>query len=162
MRLWIILIAFVLSSYINRDENVNVITVQKQDTISIAAGDSAKFTITIFIKQGYKIQANRINDEYLIPTTFDITPIENFRFSVPSYPDGKPFKLEGMEKDLLVYEDSVTVSMFIISEIKTKPDDYNLKGEVYYQACDKKYCLFPTSLWLNINVKVLGEKESKD
>ena len=49
----------------------------------------------IEIKKGYHIQANKVNDELLVPTTIEINEDKNITTGRQEFPPSKKFKLEG-------------------------------------------------------------------
>ncbi|HLF34982.1 MAG TPA: protein-disulfide reductase DsbD domain-containing protein [Cyclobacteriaceae bacterium] len=133
-----------------RDEIVKV-NVSK---VIVKAGRQSVINISVEVKDGYHIQANEVNDEYIIPTTIEIDGGSEFIIKSLNFPSVKKFKLEGTDVDLDVYDGLFEILAFFNSQ-KTLPKDlYQLNGALTYQACDSIRCLFPKTIKFLIEIEV--------
>lgn len=112
------------------------------DRASYAPGSAARLAVRLTIEPGWHVNSNKPPLEYLIPTAVVFEPPAGWAQPEMTYPPGKPFKLEGSEDTLLVYDGtttflgSVTVPVAALGEAV-------LPAVVTYQACDDKGCLAP-------------------
>ena len=79
----------------------------------------------------------------------------------PVYPASDKYRLEGTTEDLLTYHDSIGVEVVIRAAANAPGGERSFVGELHYQACDKRRCLFPTSVPLTFKVVLTGENPGK-
>lgn len=139
-----------------------IVNIKNHDTVYAASGDSFYIIIELSIKKGFKIQANKVNDSLLIPTTLTIKPVQEISIADAVFPEPKLFKMVGFDEGLLVFEDSLSIHIPIILDKSIKPGNYDLKSELYYQPCDDRKCFFPVTEDFTIHIKVLGENVAED
>jgi uncharacterized protein len=123
--------------------------------IVVSAGKSAVIKIQVEIKKGYHIQANKVNDELLIPATVKIDEVKNIITGRQKFPGAKKFKLEGTDDFLDVYDGVFEIRVPFKTIEKIPKGRYILNGKLHYQACDNKTCQFPKSLEFSIPIKVV-------
>jgi len=110
------------------------------------AGDTLYFKVTI--PNGWHINANKVLDEFLIPSS--IEPIaEGIKLDSAIWPE--PFKQynEVLNTDLFLLQDTFTISIPIVSVSKNS-NPYNLKLEFTYQACSN-ICLAPKTIEISFD-----------
>src|SRR4030095_3183660 len=98
------------------------------------------------VKEGYHIQANKVNDEYLIPTTVEVVADKNIEQGKQLFPVAKKFKLEGTNNFLDVYDGNFQITIPFKTQPRVKKGKYELQAKFRYQACDFKSCLFPKTI----------------
>jgi hypothetical protein len=134
-----------LVSDFHRGISKQVVKITAPD-ITVYAGKSSLIILNVEVKEGYHIQANKVNDEFLIPTTVEIKTGKEMEQGVQSFPMAKKFKLEGTNDSLDVYDGTFQITI----PFKTRPGvnkgQYNFQGKLRYQACDSKSCLFPKTI----------------
>lgn len=130
-----------------------IVTVNVNDSI-IYIGVSTMIAIWVDVKEGYHIQANKVNDEYLIPTTLEINDNKYITISKQEFPPSKQFKLEGADSFLDVYHGKFQIKLFLSPGTKTETGKYVLSAKLRYQACDSKSCLFPRTVDFSIPIEV--------
>lgn len=130
-----------------------IVTVNVTESI-VYAGTSAMIPISVEVKEGYHIQANRVNDESLIPTTLEVSDDKNITIIRQEFPPDKKFKLEGSDIFLNVYDGKFLIKLFLNPVAKTLTGKYVLSAKLRYQACDSRSCLFPRVVDFSIPVKV--------
>ena len=136
-----------------------VLTISQEAALPIAPGGSAERCLKVVVSPGYHVQANPASDEFLIPLQLEIEPRDGLRTGDPTYPPGQPHRLEGTDADLLIYEGTFEVLMPIMAEVSAVPGEYVLDGSLRYQACDSRSCLPPTSVPVEIAVRVGAGQE---
>ena len=119
------------------------------------AGKSGEIHIYVTIKKGYHIQANKVNDDFIIPTTFEINTGEIITTGKQSFPSGKKFRLEGTSDYLLVYDGVFKITIPFKTFEKIKKGKYTLDAKLHYQACDNKTCYSPKTVVFSVAVKVI-------
>jgi hypothetical protein len=119
------------------------------------AGKSAVIYVYVVVKEGYHIQANKVNDEFIIPTTLDINADKIIIAGKQVFPKGKKFKLEGTSDYLFVYDGKFKITIPFKTMEKIQKGKYTLDAKLHYQACDNKTCLFPKTIDFFIAVKVI-------
>lgn len=130
-----------------------LVTVSVTDSI-IYAGKSAMIPIWVEVKEGYHIQANKVKDESLIPTTLEVSGEEDITIRKQKFPTGTKFQLEGTNTFLQVYDGKFPIQLFLRPVAKTRTGKYILAAKLRYQACDSRSCLFPRVLDFSIPVEV--------
>ncbi len=119
------------------------------------AGKNAVIYVYVVVKEGYHIQANKVNDEFIIPTTLDINADEIIITRKHVFPVGKKFKLEGTSDYLFVYDGKFKITTPFKVMGKIQRGKYTLDAKFHYQACDDKTCFFPKTIDFSITVKVI-------
>jgi len=123
--------------------------------VVVYAGKSSVIKMEIEIKKGYHIQANKVNDELLIPTTVEINEDKNITTGRQEFPSAKKLKLEGTDNFLAVYDGIFEIRVPFKTVKKIPKGEYILDAKLHYQACDNKTCLFPKSIGVSIYIKVV-------
>ena len=98
---------------------------------------------------------------YALPTPSDYVSLsvevaaEGAEVGEPAWPAGKPFKLEGLDEELWVYEGNVRVDVpfeFIIQRGEPM-GDRTVTLTVRHQACDAGTCCLPEEASFQLVVK---------
>ena len=119
-------------------------------------GASTMIEIIVNVKEGYHIQANTVNDESLVPTTLAVEHNEFIQVE-KVFPPSKPFKLDGTDNSLNVYDGKFLIKLFLSPVAKTERGKYVLRSKLRYQACDSKSCLFPRNVDFSIPIEIKGK-----
>jgi Disulphide bond corrector protein DsbC len=127
--------------------------------VMVPAGKSSVIRVKIEVKKGYHIQANKVNNEFLIPTTLEINTDRKIILGKKVFPRSKKFKLEGTDNFLDVYDGIFEISIPFETCKTIQKRDYVLGSKFTYQACDSKSCLFPKIIDFFIHVKVLPQEK---
>lgn len=135
--------------------NTGFIQLEGVNAMQLAAGEEGRIKISFRIKDGYHIQANRINDENLIPAqlTFElreqgITPGE------PVFPAMKMLTIEGAENHFWVFDEILEVEVPVKVDVNQNTGAYLMKGILQYQACDDGKCFLPRALEFDLVLTV--------
>ena len=124
-------------------------SVAPPELITLSAGQQATVPLTIRIRPGYHINANKPAEEYLIATrlTWDHNPLE---LTAVLYPEAESVKYSFSPKPLLVYSGNVTISS-TFSVPETIPSELGeLTGTLLYQACNDKSCFRPQKIRVKV------------
>jgi len=110
------------------------------------AGDTLHLKVTI--PQGWHINANRVLDDFLVPSS--IEPVaDGIKFDSVLWPEPSKTRNEILNIDLLLLEDTFTISL-PINSISKNYDPYNAKLKFTYQACSN-ICLAPKTIEVFFN-----------
>jgi hypothetical protein len=142
------------STYLPDKPLVNI-TVDKS---ILNAGMNTEVSIWVEVKMGYHIQANKVDDESLIPTILEVNALKGIMINKQEFPKAKPFQLEGTDSFLNVYDGKFVIKLSISADTEMKAGNYVLNSKLSYQACDSKSCLFPRDVDFSIPIEV----KSKD
>jgi len=131
-----------------------VVSVQVPETVQVVAGGLVEVQISVTLTNGYHLQANPASGDYLVPTRLELKAPKGVTVGKIIYPSGKPYRLNGADKDLDTYDGNFKIGVLLKSPSAARPGKRILQGRLYYQACDSKTCLFPTSVPLSLTVNV--------
>ncbi len=131
-----------------------ILTIHPEAALAIVPGGSAESRLRVVVAPGYHVQANPASDEFLIPLQLAIQPRDGLRTGAPTYPPGQPHRLEGTDSDLWIYDGAFELVLPILAAPSASPGEYVLEGSLRYQACDARSCLVPTSVPVEIAVRV--------
>ena len=112
--------------------------------------------VVVEVVPGYHINDHHPSLEYLIPTEVKLEPNQQVTVKDITYPKGEPKKFAFSDAPLSVYEGTVRVDVVLQLERKTPPGNYEVKGQLAYQACNDHACLPPASVPLLFSFKVVG------
>ena len=132
-----------------------VVSVQVPETVQVVAGGLVEVQISVTLTEGYHLQANPASEDYLVPTRLELKAPEGVAVGKITYPPGKPYRLNGTDKDLQTYDGNFKISVLLKAPSVAPPGKRILQGRLHYQACDSKTCLFPTSVPLTLTVRVV-------
>jgi hypothetical protein len=155
-RLLLLLLAFALAGSIpSTGQTLVTVSVDKS---KIYVGLNTMTSIWVEVKKGYHVQANKVNDESLVPTTLEVNDVKGIIISKKEFPPGEQFKLEGTDTFLSVYDGKFLIKLFLTSSAELKAGTYVLDAKLRYQACDSKSCFFPKIIDFSIPVEVQTKK----
>ncbi|HEV2351304.1 MAG TPA: protein-disulfide reductase DsbD domain-containing protein [Terriglobia bacterium] len=118
-------------------------------------GSIVQAALVARITPGYHINAHQPSHEYLIPSELKINPNPQVTVQDIQYPPGMAIKFEFDDAKLSVYEGTLVVRAELKIARGTKPGEYTLKGKFAYQACNDRACFPPTSVPVELAVKVV-------
>ena len=141
--------------------NLNVQSLSEQivkinvPNVIVHAGKGSVIILNVEVKEGYHIQANKVNDEFLIPTTVEIAAIKKIEVGKQLFPVAKKFKLEGTNDFLDVYDGSFEISIPLKTLRGIQKGKVYMQAKLRYQACDFKTCLFPKTIDFTIPLTII-------
>ncbi len=125
-------------------------------TVTVYAGKSSMISIEVEVKQEYHIQANKVKDKFLIPTTVQVTSDEKIIMEKQIFPATKKFKLEGTDDFLDVHDGTFKISIPFKVKKGMQKGKYTLPAKLQYHACDSKTCLSPKIIDFVIQIEVIN------
>jgi DsbC/DsbD-like thiol-disulfide interchange protein len=151
---WIIIIPVYLLAANKQIILSDVLKVTVPEVV-VSAGENSVIKVKVEIKKGYHIQANKVKDDLLIPTTLEMNGDKNITTGEQKFPPAKKFKLEGTDNFLDVYDGVVEIGIPFKTIKEIAKGRYLLNAKLNYQACDHRTCLFPKTIGFSITVKVV-------
>lgn len=114
--------------------------------------DDELITITLpfEILEGYHIQSEAESLDGSLPT--EVTFQDNDLYEIVSYTYSKKYNekvvLNQYTHNVLINEFEITVTL----KLKSKASNPKLNGQLFYQACTDRQCLFPRTLDFQISI----------
>jgi DsbC/DsbD-like thiol-disulfide interchange protein len=123
---------------------------------AVARPDSiVRAAVVVEVLPGYHINDHHPSLDYLIPTEVKLEPSKQVTVNDITYPKGELKKFAFSDAPLSVYEGAIRVDVALQLEHKTLPGNYDVKGQLRYQACNDHACLPPASVPLLFSFKVV-------
>ena len=113
-------------------------------TASVTGKSELTLTITLDIKDGWHINSNKPLDEFLTPTSVSLSDSSSFSNIKIEYPAPEIAKLGFSETELSLYQYQAVIKMILTPKKDIKTKGLKIEGNVLYQPCNDKTCLFPT------------------
>jgi hypothetical protein len=131
-----------------------VVTVKPPTSVVVAPGGSVEARLTVLVGDGFHLQANPASQEYLVPTKLEVERAADVWPGKPSYPAGRPYRLQGAASDLAIYDGTLEIRVPLEASKDAAPGDRRLLGTLHYQACDARICLKPASVEFALPVRI--------
>jgi hypothetical protein len=125
------------------------------ETESAHPGSIVHAAVVAQITPGYHINDHKPSHEYLIPTELKMEAIPQVAIQNIAYPPGQAIKFDFDDAKLSVYQGTLVVHAELKIARDTPPGDYALKGKLAYQACNDRACFPPTSVPVELDVKIV-------
>jgi len=130
------------TSYAQFGEQAHIkASIASKDTLH--PGGEAQVIINVTVAEGWHINSNKPNEDFLIASKVTAESKEKIAFRSVVYPKGKEIKFEFSEKPLSVYEGKVEISGALKIPASLKEGKYNVLVKLEYQACNNKTCMPP-------------------
>lgn len=117
------------------------------------ASEQIKINVKASVQEGYHINANKISDEDLIPTTIKVVS-SDLKLSKTSWPSAKKYKFSFSETEMDVYDGSINIGLTLKANKDLKPGKYEVTGAVNYQACNDRACFPPKNAEFSVTVTI--------
>jgi thiol:disulfide interchange protein DsbD len=148
--LYLILFLFVNTALYSQQYVTVTASASKKDFM---VSEPVKINVKASIQEGYHINANKISDEDLIPTTISVES-SDLKLSKTSWPSAKKYKFSFSETEMDVYEGSITIGLTLKAGKDLKPGKYEVSGAVNYQACNDRACFPPKNAEFSVTVTI--------
>lgn len=126
----------------------------------LPAGKTCKVAIVLTIDEGWHINRNPAEPDFLVPTTFTIKSSQKIQLSDVKYPAGHAFNVAGFDQPLQVYEKQAIIRGTLTIPASAAGKEETLELNVKYQACNDKTCIRPTTVSLKGKFRVAGPGEA--
>lgn len=112
----------------------------------VPRGRTFEIAVVAEIASGFHINANKVMEDYLIPTTLDAELPKGFRVVETRYPEGQLQKFDFSEKMLNVYDGRVTLRLKAQALAGAPLGNASHTLTLRYQACNDRACLPPVRI----------------
>ncbi len=158
---YVLLLAAVMPPAMAGQANDEIIAVRLISSVDkLQPGAANRFALEIRIKEPYHINAAEITEEYMIPTTVNLTGPEGANFEKLEFPEAVVKTLSFSETPLSVYEGTVRVFSTLTLPESFEGREVSVEGVIGYQACDDNSCLPPAELEFRQAFPVAAKGES--
>jgi len=120
----------------------------------VARGQAFDVAVTAEIRKGFHVQANKVLEDYLIPTKLEAHLPAGWKLLDTSYPKGKLVKFPFNPKEMAVYEGRIELKLKLQADAAASAGKVKLPLTLRYQACTDAACLPPVRLPLEATVEV--------
>lgn len=126
----------------------------------VPRGSTFEVAVVVGILTGFHMNAHKVSEDYLIPTTLTAKLPMGLKQLLTSYPDGLAKKLSFSDQPLLVYTDHFTVRAKFSAAADAPLGQVKLPFTLQYQACNDSVCLPPVRIPVTVAIDVapLGTK----
>ena len=123
----------------------------------VRQGDKFRVVIALEVGEGYHINAHVPTESFLVPTVAAFGAPTGIRVSEEKYPAPKHRKFEFSEdKEYAVHEGTVYITADAEADKSLNPGTSLIRAVVTVQACNDSQCLAPSSIDVEIPVKVVA------
>ena len=141
---------------------------EKQTTVAkvflakdkVYAEEEVKAAIKLTIENGWHINSNKPNEDFLVATQITLDTAAGIKISDIKYPQAKTINLSFSEKPLSVYEGDVYVAVVFKTPAGIKPGEYKVPLKIDYQSCNNATCLAPVTVTDTVVFKVVEKSEA--
>ena len=138
-----------------------LVTVRSPEPVTLAQGGEGQARISVSVADGFHVQANPASAEFLIPLRLQLRAKGGVRATIPVYPPGEPYRIEGMPSELMTYHGTFEIVVHLSAVDSAQPGGRALRGVLRYQACDDRSCRIPASVPVSVPVRVV-ETRARD
>lgn len=110
------------------------------------AGTTFSAALTVRLKHGYHVNANKPLEEYLIPTVLTFDTPEGIHIKEIVYPEAVLVVTGGLTEPLAVYEEEFVIGIRLSVDEGVSVGEKTIEASMRYQACDEKACYRPTKV----------------
>ena len=134
-------------------QSSGALSVGEVPKVSVARGQTARQTLTLYVRTGFHVNSNKPNDDWLIPLklTWDKGAVDAGQVE---YPAPQLEKSEFSDKPLSVYSGSFKLVTPFTAAAATTPGATTMVGKLHYQACNNHECLRPQTIEVRVPVEV--------
>ena len=154
-----LLLALLLLGSINfaqSEGDSNRVTIKLyQNLDKLPLNSQLKIAVEVKIEAGWHINSNTPNDEFLIPTSFDLLSEKNFEITKIKYPDPLILRLSFSDQPVSVFEGEFFLGAIIDIPENLELGNHQIPVELYYQACNDQTCEPPQDVKATLEITVV-------
>jgi len=128
----------------------------------IPRGGIAHIAIEVNVNHPWHINANKVGEDFLIPTEITFDMPEGITINEIVYPKAVEKELGFSEGKMQLYEGTVYIGAVIEVSDAFAPGDTTIRATLTYQACDNEKCLLPEEEKIFIPVVISDPHEQID
>ena len=151
---WLTVLFLLITATASVPGNSDEIVMVTSRPVYVKANSQGNIFLDVEVKNGFHIQAHKVTDEFLVPTTLEIKQNNEFVIKEPIFPPSKRFRLQGTDSYLEVYDGRFEILSAFAAKKTVQKGIHRLDGTLRYQACDSVRCLFPRSVEFVVDITV--------
>ncbi len=129
---------------------------------NVPQGGNARIAVEIRMQAPWHVNANKVTEDFLVPTTVEFELPDGVTLRGVVYPRGVEKKLEFAESPLRLYEGTIHVGAVVDVSPDAAQGDTTVTARVTYQACDNEKCLLPETIDVAIPFVISSPREAVD
>ena len=150
-------------SLLGQQSQTDILTVELLASRDAAvAGEQLEVALVVDISHPWHVYAPVGNDDFTIPVSPEIF-VEGQAYTVADwqYPEAEAIAVAGVKEPAAVYGGRLILrTSLAVSE--SAQDALEIRGEVYYQACDDTQCLIPSTVDFALTIPVVISAEQSN
>lgn len=158
--LLICLFIAVLTSITFAQPMLVTVKLEKND-IKVTSGTECKVALTASVLNGWHINSNNPNDEFLIPTTIK-SGNKSFPIAKIKFPKPDERKLAFSEVPVSVFEGESKFEIIFKIADATAKGKYNIPIVFSYQGCNDQTCMPPTDAIADLNIEITAGSDKAE
>lgn len=111
----------------------------------VRPGETFRIAARLRVPPGWHVNANPPSEEYLIPTTLELLPVDGFETVKVDYPPARPFEAGFAGGGAMVYEGEVPIEIELRASEHAPGGEHVLQLSATYQPCTDRECLPPAT-----------------
>ena len=127
-----------------------------QNLDKLPLNSQLKIAVKVKIEDGWHINSDTPNDEFLIPTSFDLLSDRNFEITKIKYPDPLILRLSFSDEPVSVFEGEFFLGAIIDIPENLELGNHRIPVELYYQACNDQSCEPPKAVKSTLEISVVN------
>lgn len=156
-RLLLVLLLLGSINFAQSEGDSNRVTIKLyQNLDKLPLNSQLKIAIKVKIENGWHINSDTPNDEFLIPTSFDLLSDKNFEIIKIKFPDPLILDLSFSDEPVSVFEGEFFIGAIIDIPENLELGDHQIPVELYYQACNDQTCEPPQAVKSTLEISVVA------
>ncbi len=154
----ILFLANITYAQSGNDSKVSIESFLSVDKVS--PGDAFNIAVKTNIKEGWHINSDKPNEDFLIPTKLTIINTGKGFFNLEKvvYPPAENVTLGFSDNPLSVWEGEIYIGGTIKTPTDILPGKYKLIADIEYQSCNNSTCLPPMNVQDTLDIIVTSNK----
>jgi thiol:disulfide interchange protein DsbD len=151
----ILILLYSIPQYAQFGQQSNIVKIElinSQDKVH--TNSKLKIALKADVKEGWHINSNKPNDEYLIKSDV-ISKNEKFPLAKIVFPEARNETLSFSDKPVSVFEGNIVIGLLINIDKSLSVGNYKIPVQLKYQACNNQSCMPPTSITDTIQISVV-------
>ncbi len=124
--------------------------------VTAAPGATVEVAITFTVLPTWHVNANRPNEDFLVPTELSVAAAPGVRAGVVRYPAAHDVTLSFSETPLAVYEGTATIQVPLVIAADAAPGARSINASLRFQGCNDQVCLPPATVPVRIALTIAG------
>jgi DsbC/DsbD-like thiol-disulfide interchange protein len=154
IRLTLLAAGLCLPSLFGQAQSSGYLTVGEPQKAAGKRNAALQVKIPMAVKEGYHVNSNKPNEEYLIPLKVTWTSLGALEGGAVTYPKPESVKYEFSEQPLSVYTGAfdLVANFKVASNAAAGPGAAT--GKLRYQACSNRACYPPKTVEITVSYQV--------